>query len=264
MSTTDQFPASAKRLYKPESAVDVLGISTPGQKVAASEKWMFDFADRTDALNVVIGTVEVVGGPNGAVARRVPLRHPEYPFLLATSARSRGKGFDATTHKWLYVEIEISFESPPYDLTGAGAFLSRSGSPSTRSLPGSPAGFRIGGIAPPFDPGDEITGEEFTYTTHQLPTLPIDVYDSVRDCVNNATFLGRAAGTVLYKGPAYNQTAQFDGTQSWEVNHSFQYSRVPFNQYRTTAGTLANMYRADGTTLKYLEADLNQVFNANG
>lgn len=271
MSVASSLPASAVRLYRSPSEVNLEGIATPGQKATATEMWQCLRSDLTAFLNVVIGSIEVVGGYGGAVARRVPLRHPEYPFLLATGARSKckgvlagsGTGAAAVATFWKYADVQVSFSSMPYDISGQNAFLSRSGSPSSRPIPGSAAGFRLGANPPPFDIDDGVEGEEFTYTTHQLPTLPIAVYDGVRNCVNDGTFVGRPLGTVLYRGPQYNQTAQFDGSQSWEVTHQFSYSKVPWNSYYTPLGTVAALTRADGS-LKYPLADLTQVFSANG
>lgn len=261
MSTVSQLPASAVRLFKQATEVSLEGLGTPGQKATASETWQVPMADRTDFLNTVAGTVEIVGGFGGAVARVVPLRHPEYPNLLAVSARSKGKGWDGDEGFWAFADITVMFETRPYDLSGQNAFLSRSGQGSVRGIPGPAANFLLGGVTPGFDPGEQIYGEEFSFTTHNLPTLPMSIYNTARNCVNSSAFFEYPPGTVLYNGPQYNQTQTIGGVTQWEVSHSFIYSKVPWNYYFASDGTLGVLTRADGS-LKYEEQDLTTIFSA--
>jgi hypothetical protein len=262
MSSTADLPPSAFRLFKLSTEVSLEGIATPGQKATGRETWRVLATKRNQAFAAIGGKPEVVGGYGGALIRLVPLRHPEYPnVLFASSATARGIGFDAAAHFWKFYDFTVNFESRPYATSGQDAFLSRSGQPSSRSFPGPAAGFRLNGSPPPFDPGEEIDGEEVSWTSHNLPTLSTNVYDAVRNCVNNDIFYNRPAGTMRYNGPSYSQTSTISGDPMWEVTHTFTYSKIPWNSYYASDGNLYELFRADGTTPRYIEADLTSVFS---
>lgn len=259
MSRVADLPASAKRLFRGPTSDSVSGINTPGLSIQFAETWQVPQADVTAFFNVVFGSVEVVGGPSGSMLRIVPLRHPEYDNLIATGWSSTRVGWNSTLRFWARRNITVQFKLPDYALSGANAFLSRRGQPSTRSIPGVASGFLLNGIAPSFDPGEEIDGEEFSVDTSQIPTYDPAVYNAVRNCCNADAFLGYPARTVRYNGPTYDQKNTIAGVESWSMSHSFSYSKVPWNDYYV-GGVLYPLTRADGS-LKYTEVDLNAVFD---
>lgn len=278
MSDVTQLPTGAVRLFKKPTQLGMNALNTLSQQFTAKETWRCPTIYSLNFLKVVYGFPEVVGGTNGLVIRRVTLRHPEYPFCLATSCICTGIGWDATltaltglgttnTHPqgfWKYMDIEVQFQTPVYPLSGVNAFISFQGNPSSRQFPGPASGFVLNGAAPIFDPGEEIIGEDFSVTMHQLPTLPMAVYDSVRDCVNSDPFVMpngavRAAGTVLYRGPTYSQTSNFGSDVTWEITHQFSYSNVPWNYYYEN-GSLYLLTRTSGFPKKTI-ADLTAIFN---
>ena len=264
MSNVAQLPLSAVRDYKTGSTLGGQSLAEPGQDFSASETWRILAEDTTAFLNVVYGQAELVGGYSGAAYRVVPLRHPEYPFALATGFSASTRGFNGNSlinggKFWKYRYITVQFKTRPYQFTGQDAFLTKSGNPSSRQIPGPASGFLLNGSPPIFDPGEQIGGEQFTYTAHQLPSLDMATYDSVRDCLNATTFDGRPPGTVIYRGPGYSATSGIVTSPSWEIQHPFEYSKLPWN-YAYMNGLVYEVFRADGVTPKYLSVDLTQVF----
>lgn len=260
MSTVADLPSN-DRDYHMGTEVGLSGLTTAGEKATASETWIVLISDRTKFLNAVIGFPQVVGGPGGAMVRVVPLQHPEYPVLYAVSAKSRGFGFDGQKNNrfWKYTRITVDFESRPYDLSGQNAFLSLSGNPSVRTIPAPAVAFRVGGLAPVYDPGYEINGEDQVLTLHDLTSYDPTAFDSIRNHVNGGTFRGRPPGTVLYKGTSYTATSNFAGVK-WDASHTLAYSEIPWNYGFLPDGTLDNVTYPDGTW-RMQPADLSVLLN---
>jgi hypothetical protein len=267
MSSVLSLPGSAVRDFRKGSQIGGDNIAEPGQGCTSSETWRVDTGDTLAFVNAIFGGPEVVGGWGGSIVRVIPLRHPEFPALLATSFTSDTKGFTDNsqfiagpmTGFWQYRFITVNFKTRPFLLTGQDAFMTQARSPEQRQIPSGASNFKLNGNAPTFDPTDEINGESWTFTTHQLPSLDQDVYDKVRNCVNNGVFYGRPIGTVLYRGPSISETVTVTGQLTYEVTHNFSYSEVPWNKYYI-GSVLYDMYRADGSTYKYLLADLTTIF----
>lgn len=258
MSVVADLPASARRLFRGPVSDECTGINTANTSFSAVCTWQVDQEDVTDFFNVVFGSVEVVGGPLGTMARIVPLKHPEYPFALATGWSSSYVGWNASLAYWARRNISVRFKTPDYATSGATAFLTRGGDPQTRAFPGVASGFLLNGAAPQFDPGEDIDGEEIRISTTQIPTYDPSVYNAVRNCCNDDVFFGYPARTIKYNGPSYQERRSIAGIESWDMAHSFSYSKVPWNDYYLN-GTLYELTRTGGG-LKYPEVNLYSVF----
>ncbi len=80
-----------------------------------------------------------------------------------------------------------------------------------------------------------VTSMNFTY--HQLPYLPMATLRSLRNKVNNATFLGAATGMIWFKGLRTVREKGTDGTVSQRVQMVLKEREVEWNKYLRDDGT---------------------------
>jgi hypothetical protein len=237
---------SARRLFRPEAE-----ISADMTTVEASASWWVDNADLTAALGVIGGTVETVSGFGSPITRVVPLRYPEYTWIVADNLRAVACGHDqkrvSTDGFYTGWKIHVHFRKPRYDIEGPDAFLSVSWQSTGRILPG-PASAFVGagsGLHPIHDPGLWVPGRDYTITLHQLPIANLDDYlafwTGAQRSVNASTYRGIPAGQLMFNGDSGYRTTTIANVTTYEVSLSFSASNVPWNQEVMGDGSLEDL-----------------------
>lgn len=251
------FPTGLIRLYRGEVGGSATGIMTPNQQYKEWETWAVPHGSYPSFLGFVGGKPEVVGGPLGGLVRLVPLRHPEYDWMLARDVNVSRFGYKSKF--WRYHKVTVYFIDPRFDLSGQNAFVSIRTSPSQRTLEAPPHLFSVGGRAPTFDPHFEVDGTAISLTVHQLPSLDLATYAAYQRRVNTTAFWGYPAGTVKYIGPTTNRTNSVAGQSTYEIEHALEYSSIPWNYGFAADGSLSDVTYTGGIR-RYPTADLNNLF----
>jgi hypothetical protein len=105
---------------------------------------------------------------------------------------------------------------------------------------------------------------ELVLTYHQVPYMPMTIVRNLRGKVNNATFLGATAGTVLFRGAKTERTWNTDGTVTQNVQMMFseRSSLHPWNSLPSKTSLTWQSVTEDGTsggTKMYETADLSPL-----
>ncbi len=230
-------------------------------------------------------TAVVIGGYS--VSRLVPMLHPYESNCYAYSLRAYpapgaaiSLGGGSTGFSFADYFVDVRFRTPKYDYTGPYPLVTRQRRNGVEMVtrPGFAYQFPSDSKRPNHDVGIPVLTVEYGLTFHRLPALNDDLYDSLAGCVNEVAFLGRPAGTVLYRGCSSGGELTLGGVPSFEATHEFSYRAIPHNQIMRDDGMgfEAPIQVADaaatGTTLvadqelisnpAYLLpiADLNQLF----
>jgi hypothetical protein len=202
MAVITDSPCPVKTLFREggEGAGDVSGWGASvafhiGEGVGGAA------ADLLPFLTFVGGTTETVTIGGVSVERIVPLRHPFYPQMVAQAVRWRraGKPIDtepgSTDHKVL-----VDFALVPYEFGGDQPYMTirRRYGASAITLPGQ--AFAVSGTKLNHDVARVIPEVLYSFTRYNVPTMDDSVFKTLAGKVNNATFLGCAAGTVRFDG----------------------------------------------------------------
>jgi hypothetical protein len=99
-------------------------------------------------------------------------------------------------------------------------------------------------------------------TFHDLPYLPTQPMQDLAGKVNSATFLGAAAGLVLYKGGDTDRKLQTDGSTVQEISMTFHKRQVGFEwnklPSKTNPYTWTTVTDSNGNS-PFLTGDLNTL-----
>lgn len=157
--------------------------------------------DLTPFLQFVGGTAETVTIGGVEVERIVPLTHPYFPGMVAQSVRWRKTGRPLTVAPgWTDWKVFVDFAVVPYAFAGDQPYLTlnRDYGASSITLPGR--AYAVGGVFLNHDVARNVPEIVYRATKYNVPTLDDSVYRALSGKVNDATFLGYAAGTVRFDG----------------------------------------------------------------
>lgn len=248
--------------------------------------YIHNYSDADNFINALVGAGNLTGPiTGGKVTRNSPHQHPLSPNLFCVSASlvtglgnpvlnttgypdydggaliaaeyralswdpievNRNNSIDPTT-SILYCTQELDFSSETYTV-GNHTFKYSSGVLSGINT-SSPAKFTI-----------PVT--ELVLTFHQFPYLPMIAVRNLRGRVNTSTFLGAAAGCVLFRGGKTTREFNTDGTVVQKVQMMFaerdalhKWNWLP-SPYSLTWYPVADL---DGTTM-FPTADLSPLLN---
>lgn len=98
-----------------------------------------------------------------------------------------------------------------------------------------------------------ITVIRMHITWHRYPLMPMNKIAEYADSVNDATFLGRERGTVMFEGPKTTRELETDGTITQKVAMTFKWRKTDWNKFlRPDDGTWDEViYDGDGTKFTY-------------
>jgi hypothetical protein len=104
----------------------------------------------------------------------------------------------------------------------------------------------------------EIPITIMTLTFHKLPYLPVGIIGDLSGRVNNATFLGKPAETVLFKGSKTNREWNTDGTVVQRVTLTFEarHADHPWNSLPTASDPTFYPVAGTGGVKMYKTANL--------
>lgn len=185
--------------------------------------------------------------------RKVPLKHPTFPTMLAKSYRVRYRWgeYDTITQGSTVGEalcfLDVDFEEPPFGLSSDEPFQRISTGQTSRTIPVDTPAFSGGG-APLFDAPKPIFGTEYRVSIFDASGIDADVenvWSQNAGKVNSDYWRGYAPGYVLYKGPQLEYQYKFGGVKTCTYTLLFEYSPVPWNSFYKD-GTLTTLQVGGG------------------
>lgn len=195
------------------------------------------FANMGAFCSAVAGQVTTVTSAYGGLARILPLQHPLFSNLYATSLEAEAYGTPSATSQalgdlWSNARIAVNFESPKYLIAGDAPFLTFEidrGSVYT-TIPGRKFRFTNG------EPIDQNAGtfavqNAYILTSYQCSAQHDDLIDLVAAApLNDAPFFGKPAGTLLFGGVRSMLQVSMGGVILYQKSYSFLYRSTPWNQ----------------------------------
>jgi hypothetical protein len=240
-----------------------------------------------DFCNAIMGFGSSTGPISGiTVTKGVPHAHPLSPNLYARSAVVvEGLG-NPVLNADGYPDydggalVEVEYRSPPYDFAG-GQNLNNQIDPNTplswctQEIDFSTTAYTSPNWTYHYASGPhsgsyinvhatfEIPLTIMTLTFHKLPYMPMTAVRALRGKVNDATFLGAPAGTVLFKGAKINREPNPDGTIVQTVVLTFEErsSAHPWNSLPSADDPTFYPVEGPGGVKPYLTGDLSQLLN---
>lgn len=255
MSYIGQLPTSSARLIGPGMMPE---YGADYSQLRARDNWRVAYGDLASFLSVAYGTLETINvGGTQTIQRVVPLRFNEDNRLLATSINAKYKGWNRAGTTFTYAIIAIDYSTTAWDQLGQYAFVEITFDPEERTEVISASGVTIGGEIPAFDRTVWLPGNAYTFTVHNVPTPSDALYQSLYKNVNNATFRGLPAGTVLYLGASGRNMSKF-GVTMWDITHKFLTSPLSWNTSFKRDGSTGAVL-VNGSAF-YPSSDLTQLF----
>jgi hypothetical protein len=243
------------------------------------------YDDTNNFVNALMGFGTSTGPLSGiTVTRNAPHACPLSTNLYATSATVleglgspvlNSDGFPQWDGGAL---VQVEYRPPPYNFSGAenqnhNIDTSTPLTWCTQELDFSTQTFTLTNSKMKFvdtnDPVDvyvkfEIPITILTLTFVKLPYLPMAAVRACRGRVNNATFLGSPAETVLFKGAKTHREFNTDGSVVQQVVLTFEERDAahPFNSLPSAdSPTFRAVISATGSIKMYRSADLSQLLN---
>jgi hypothetical protein len=233
-----------KRCLKPEPWIEG-GKDRPTR---GEMTFLGDYATMTTWLpKIYPGTPETVVVQGQSVTRSVPLKHPDFPTLLATAYRPTYKWgklatvTQGTGHEAL-VFLTVTFEEPPFGLTGDDPYQSVSARGFREEIPVE-ASFSGGGT-PAFDTTKPVNGLDYSITVYDAPGIDSTteaLWAGAAGKVNADPWRNHAAGYALFDYPQFNYVYKFGGVRTCTYTLNIRARSLPWTQtYKRdgTAGTL--------------------------
>lgn len=204
-------------------------------------RYLFDDWSQSDAVvNSLLGYTQRIGG---ATVRTSPHQHPLSPNLFCVNARVvpastpslSGTGYPDFGHGSYVVEAEYRAYTPQsgllYDPTGAGQIDTTTPilwctqeldhDTEVVTFPNYSLQWLSDGKKTNAPAQTLICKTVMTLTFHRLPYMPTSLIRSLRGKTNNATFLGAAAGKVLFLGGKTVRDFNTDGTVTQRATLTF-------------------------------------------
>jgi hypothetical protein len=137
--------------------------------------------------------------------------------------------------------------------------MSRTTTPSVRSMDLPKGGVTIGGVESGVDRSNVVNGFDMSITIHQMPYSNEAAWYSVAGTVNSAGFFGVPPGYVKYIGPSMSTSVTFGGTRTWEITHNFSFSPIQWNYEFNESGELG-LCLVNGV-VRYGDLDFTVLFS---
>lgn len=223
------------------------------------------YANHIPFLTQVFYYTATITSSWGSFSRVFHLQHPEYPSLYASGFKmeATGNSGGTTAYGTMFsdVRIEVEFTNPPYGFAGDTAFSTwevDQGSTYT-THPGRK--FKFGSGEPlDQDAGTFAVLNSYVLTIFNAPVLNDSVMDTLSGRVNNASFMGRAAGSLLFGGCKSTFQNNLGGTVSYQKSLSFTYRSYSWNQAFRSDGVLDTPTDPAGNGL-YNTGTFTDLFN---
>ena len=239
----------------------------------------------TDAfINALLGAATVTGGPGGTVVRISPHQHPLSPNLYCQSAEvveGVGKPLTNVNGYPSYAEgaiIRAEYRAPRYDIVSNpnNSFDPSPTSPityATQELDFGTETYTIANNQYLFSSGPEVGKllgipariqiplTTMVLTFERLPYIPMVAARAKRGRVNSSTFLGAAAGLVLFEGCRSSRSFNTDGSivQSIQMVFKERDAANPWNSMPSRRDATWYPVEAIGGAKLFLTTDLTPL-----
>ncbi len=240
----------------------------------------------TDAfINALLGAASVTGGPGGTVTRISGHQHPLSPNLYCQSAEvveGVGKPLTNVNGYPSYAEgaiVRAEYRAPRYDIasTRENSFNQSPTDPpiayATQELDFGTETYTIANNQYLFSSGPEVNKllgipariqiplTTMVLTFERLPYIPMVAARALRGRVNSSTFLGAAAGLVLFEGCRSSRSFNTDGSvvQSIQLVFKERDAANPWNSMPSRRTAVWYPVEAIGGAKLFLTADLTPL-----
>ncbi len=266
-------PASSAPVYlEDEIQADIW----MGQQQARVQ-WYCKYADKDLFAQTVFGKFETIVYSGGAMVRRVPLQHPRYPALIARSlSQKMFSGFDVAKaainafNAYETVINIVTFEIPPYQLTGWNPYMAVSKSTSTEQIVIPNRSLRYASDSSPVQ--QQVSYPQpvhmLTVMIHQMqvpspPGLTAAAAAPLNSAIFYTPFGNYPIGTVAYLSDDQQAQVYQGGLTTYSMAVKFKARpgmRWDYRMREDGSGT-DRVVLPDGTTGFIPMSDLNLIFN---
>lgn len=235
------------RFYKILNADPVTIKGTSGATAGAGYSGTIDFlvnmVDLLDFATFCGGTHKTIDLGGGVTADRIiPLSHPGVSKLLCNSIDSRGIGeYTPSNPEWCrqhsHAKVKVGFGSVPYATDGSEPFMShetRAGA-EVYTLAGSQLKFSTGENVGA-DAGITVPTVIHVLTVYLAFSLNDTVLDPLLGSINNATFLGKPAGTIRFDSYTSQETLTADMQRTYTRSIFLTYRPIHWNYFLKPSG----------------------------
>jgi hypothetical protein len=216
--------------------------------------------------SAIAGKAVVIPTTYGGMLRILPLQHPIFTGLFATSLEAESYGTPSNTSTALEdlysdARVTVTFENPKYDTNGDQAYMSLDidqGSQVT-TIPGKklrfPNGEPIDQDMPTFS-----VRNSYALTLYNCASLNNALIDQLSGCVNQYKFMGWPEGQILFGGCKSSLQVSMGGVTQYQKTFSFTYQSFPWVQAIRRDGVLDTPLDPLGNPV-YPIADLNLLLS---
>jgi hypothetical protein len=261
VSTVADLPTPWSYLYAPQ-----LRVSGDRGGWRSTLAFRCTFANLANFATIIGGAPQTITTTWGSISRIVSLQHPLYPALWADRVQCEATGTASTTSTALadlYTDarVFVDFGTIPYPVTGDSAYMTwevDQGAVYT-TQPGRKFKFASG---EPLDQDAGAWSVQNTYilTLYQCPSQGDANIDLLSGKLNNATFFGRPANSLLFGGCKSIYEVSVAGVVRYTKSYVFTYRSYSWNQAYKRDGTLDTPVDPAGNA-PYQTGDFNLLFS---
>lgn len=178
----------------------------------------------------------------GLITLQTPLQYPERTTMYAHQIEIRGVGTPTqgtAQLQWTNAVVSVTYQCLPWSFAGIDymqldpthpyiyAEQNMSFSSEFITVPGKGVKFVTSGKPLDQDWGFMSPKLDMQITLKYVPYLPVvAILAALQAPINSATYLGVAAGYLLFNGAENHQTRMSDGTFTQDVTYSFSYRPI--------------------------------------
>lgn len=247
-----------------EELVQNYGEAADMRGVSSRKGYLCDWTDRFKVAKGLLGynTTTSVGGTITIIA---PSAHPELLNCYCTAVEFEPVGtpsqgayqiaFPKCKVWGIYGSLNFTWGVPdPYmniDPSTPFIYAEQELDIGTEviTIPGSKLKYSGGGVLEQ-DYGLKLTLMDLKITLHRVPYLPGQAILAKAGAINDATYLGVAAGQLLYNGATNRMQVGADGSYTQDITYSFTARQQPWDYaYDGTRNGWYKVQKSDGTDL---------------
>lgn len=250
MSTTLDLPASALLMGNPSANGPYSGGFDAGGR-EEELTWAVPFEDRFAFEEAVVGYPETITVGTTTITRRVSLKSPYNPNLIALRARfkSQGKANTNASRPYNTILYSITFGIPPWGAEGDTPYQTLQETGASRSITDPSRRYVFVGNGQPVDQGVAVTysGTSFQFTQYGMNKATLQAFREailplLATPVNSAplTVAGITfpAGTILMETYSVQSSSSLFGIFEASASITLNYSALPWNSYMRSDGNI--------------------------
>ncbi len=214
-----------------------------GGEISGQRTFKVAWADRLEAVRALWGSLQVI---EGVPTYTPPAHYPDFPNVLVNELRIEPLDrnsplgltplvdFSSGTNEFEFARITARYKNFEMGTDGGrkptvpnGTILSYSSDLASEYLPvpGRTWRWNMTGnpqVSDDLSPGVLIPCEDIHFAWRRVPLPPWDAIRDLRGQVNADTFLGHAAGTMLFLGARVQHDFQVTDTGLWRIDYHFK------------------------------------------